>query len=917
MHRSTSALLAIVFAIAGLAQNRDERDAGAYVRSLNKELRRSSGASRDHASQVIRLRAQALRNLIETDPKLALSLALPPGTAAEFANGVPGASSELESEGEWEGPAEVSIEDDFEHGLSRTRIRIENQGEMVDVFFAGAPPKAHCGQSIKVKGIRLGSRIAAASAAIDPSAALSFCSTIGPQNVAVLLVSFPHTPFPASPSASLLQTAFFGAGRSLDSYWREASYGKTSATGAVFGPFVLDADYTCDQTDAIRIAAIKAADGTVDFRNYTRIFVIVPHAGTCSIGYGLVGCSFFTSPSKGIFNASSSVLRADYLTSNDAVVSAASHEAGHNLGLQHAGTLDFGSVPLGPPGAAGVRDEYGDNFSTMASSYSSGANFVIGHYAAPHKSQMGWFSGANQQTIQNSGTFLVQPYETATSALQALRVRRGTGNNAWLWLEYRQPVGNFDPSLSYFGSQPFSGALIHYDDPANTAFQNFTQLLDFNPSATPNSFRDAALAAGTNWSDPYSDLSLTVNSATSAGLSVTVNFSTPCVTLPVAPPPLAPSGASNGTVAVTAAAACAWSAVSNASWIGIVSGASGNGAGTVGYALSANTGPARTGSISIGGATVTISQAAGCTFGIGQTGQSLPASGGSATVTVTAGAGCAWTAVSNASWIAIVSGASGSGVGSVAISVAANAAGDRAGTATIAGQSFTVTQGAAVLPVVARMTDSDFVTRLYQYILARPPEAAGFAHWLANLSAGEPRGQVADEFIRSPEYASYGLFIVSCYLGVLGREPELAGYQFWFALMRNQGFSQLTVINNFLASVEYQARFGNPDNATFVTRLYNNVLGRAPEQAGFDFWMNLLITGQKTRPEVVQGFVSSVEFQATTLKQLYVELAYFALLNRAGTPAELTAGKQAIASGQTTAAFLESIVNGAEFLARP
>ena len=55
--------------------------------------------------------------------------------------------------------------------------------------------------------------------------------------------------------------------------------------------------------------------------------------------------------------------------------------------------------------------------------------------------------------------------------------------------------------------------------------------------------------------------------------------------------------------------------------------------------------------------------------------------------------GCPWTAGSNASWIGITSGASGSGSGSVRYTVASNNTGnDRTGTLTIAGQTFTVMQ---------------------------------------------------------------------------------------------------------------------------------------------------------------------------------------------------------------------------------
>jgi hypothetical protein len=70
-------------------------------------------------------------------------------------------------------------------------------------------------------------------------------------------------------------------------------------------------------------------------------------------------------------------------------------------------------------------------------------------------------------------------------------------------------------------------------------------------------------------------------------------------------------------------------------------------------------------------------------------------------VNVTAGVGCTWTATSNAPWITITGGATGSGNGAVAFSVAANTGALRTGTITIAGQTFTVTQAAAPPPACA------------------------------------------------------------------------------------------------------------------------------------------------------------------------------------------------------------------------
>jgi hypothetical protein len=70
----------------------------------------------------------------------------------------------------------------------------------------------------------------------------------------------------------------------------------------------------------------------------------------------------------------------------------------------------------------------------------------------------------------------------------------------------------------------------------------------------------------------------------------------------------APAGGGNGSIRVTAPAGCAWTARSNADWITISPGASGNGAGTVNYSVGANTGTFRTGTLTVAGQLVTIEQ---------------------------------------------------------------------------------------------------------------------------------------------------------------------------------------------------------------------------------------------------------------------------------------------------------------------
>ena len=152
------------------------------------------------------------------------------------------------------------------------------------------------------------------------------------------------------------------------------------------------------------------------------------------------------------------------------------------------------------------------------------------------------------------------------------------------------------------------------------------------------------------------------------------------------------SAGGNGSVSVSGGSGCAWSASSNSAWITITGRANGSGNGTVNYSVTANTGPARNGTLTIAGQTFTVNQGNGCSYSINPNTGSIAAGGGSGSFTVTSGSGCAWSATSNSGWIAITGGSSGSGNGTVSYSVAANTGPPRNGTISIPGQTFTISQ---------------------------------------------------------------------------------------------------------------------------------------------------------------------------------------------------------------------------------
>jgi hypothetical protein len=93
-----------------------------------------------------------------------------------------------------------------------------------------------------------------------------------------------------------------------------------------------------------------------------------------------------------------------------------------------------------------------------------------------------------------------------------------------------------------------------------------------------------------------------------AGQTMTVTQPAPCGFSLSATTASIPSTAGGGSVNVNAGAGCAWTATADVTWLQITAGSSGTGAGTVTFTAADNTGPQRTGTLTIAGLTFTVTQ---------------------------------------------------------------------------------------------------------------------------------------------------------------------------------------------------------------------------------------------------------------------------------------------------------------------
>lgn len=92
------------------------------------------------------------------------------------------------------------------------------------------------------------------------------------------------------------------------------------------------------------------------------------------------------------------------------------------------------------------------------------------------------------------------------------------------------------------------------------------------------------------------------------------------------------------------------------------------------------------------------------------------------------------------------------------------------------------------------------------------------------------------------------------YQAAFARTPDAGGLGFWIGAM-DQGFSLKSVAANVMQSKEFIDLYsGVTTNRQFVEKFYHNVLHRAGETAGIDFWTGVLDRGDATLVDVLVEF---------------------------------------------------------------
>lgn len=197
----------------------------------------------------------------------------------------------------------------------------------------------------------------------------------------------------------------------------------------------------------------------------------------------------------------------------------------------------------------------------------------------------------------------------------------------------------------------------------------------------------------------------------------------------------------------------------------------------------------------------------------------------------------------------------------------------------------TVTEAGSTDPVLPRE-----VRVLYQSILGRDPDPAGFAFWTGGGAAG--LGQMADSFMTSPEAFDSDFAVIAAYQAALGAAPTFAQFSSSVNALR-AGAQTVAGLYTSLLSANSDATPAN------IATLYGNLLGREPqpvevleaEVAGLPNWFETLIGYPAGNTIVAPPGSAANEFQSTAgfhtdhTMGLYIDLLYFLTLGRSPDPA--------------------------------
>lgn len=102
--------------------------------------------------------------------------------------------------------------------------------------------------------------------------------------------------------------------------------------------------------------------------------------------------------------------------------------------------------------------------------------------------------------------------------------------------------------------------------------------------------------------------------------------------------------------------------------------------------------------------------------------------------------------------------------------------------------------------------------------------------------------------------------IYRLYTAYFLRVPEFGGFDFWTAEYASGNWSLPRMSQFFSTSPEFESLYGSLTDAEFIDLVYVNILRRAPDDAGRQYWLNRMVDEGLDRGTVMLFFSESPEY---------------------------------------------------------
>ncbi len=102
-------------------------------------------------------------------------------------------------------------------------------------------------------------------------------------------------------------------------------------------------------------------------------------------------------------------------------------------------------------------------------------------------------------------------------------------------------------------------------------------------------------------------------------------------------------------------------------------------------------------------------------------------------------------------------------------------------------------------------------------------------------------------------------FVKRMYTKALGRDAESGGFNYWTLQLLSKKKTPQQIANFFFNSKEFKDK--HLSDKEFLDRIYLTIMGRKPDQSGYDYWLGRLSKNSINRQGIIDAFINSKEFQ--------------------------------------------------------